>query len=40
KAFDAQVIVNGQVLGKGSGRTKKQAEQSAAQFAINQLTHR
>ncbi|KEX80241.1 ribonuclease III, partial [Listeria monocytogenes] len=35
KAFDAQVIVNGQVLGKGSGRTKKKAEQSAAQFAIN-----
>ncbi len=37
KAFEAQVVVNGQVLGKGTGRTKKQAEQNAAEFAIRQV---
>ncbi|WP_088809522.1 MULTISPECIES: ribonuclease III [Listeria] len=37
KAFEAQVVVNGQVLGKGTGRTKKQAEQNAAEYAIRQV---
>ncbi|EUJ33445.1 ribonuclease III [Listeria floridensis FSL S10-1187] len=39
KAFEAQVIVNGQVLGRGTGRTKKQAEQNAAEFAVSKLMH-
>lgn len=40
KAFEAQVVVNGQMLGRGEGRTKKQAEQNAAKEAINKLLHR
>lgn len=40
RAFEAQVVVNGQVLGKGTGRTKKQAEQNAAEFAVRQMMHK
>lgn len=34
KTFDAQVSVNGKVIGAGSGRSKKAAEQSAARSAL------
>ncbi|WP_239254356.1 ribonuclease III [Listeria ilorinensis] len=40
KAFEAQVVVNGQVLGKGAGRTKKQAEQNAAEYAVRHIFHK
>lgn len=39
KDFEAQVVINGQILGKGQGRTKKQAEQNAAKEAISKLLH-
>ncbi|HHU30625.1 MAG: ribonuclease III [Bacillota bacterium] len=35
KLFVAQVLVNGDLLGEGSGRSKKEAEQAAARFAYN-----
>ncbi|WP_163653875.1 ribonuclease III [Listeria sp. PSOL-1] len=38
KAFEAQVVINGQILGRGTGRTKKQAEQNAARHAIKHLS--
>ena len=34
KVFTAQVTLNGQALGQGSGHTKKEAEQVAAQQAL------
>ena len=37
KTFDAQVSVNGTVIGTGSGRSKKAAEQSAARNALEKL---
>lgn len=37
KLFHVLVIINGQVAGKGSGRSKKNAEQEAASIAINSL---
>lgn len=37
KMFDAEVSHCGKVLGKGSGRSKKEAEQNAAMAAIEQL---
>ena len=37
RVFEAAVYRNGVLLGKGSGRTKKQAEQAAALAALNDL---
>ncbi len=37
KRFDFQVLLNGSVVGEGSGRTKKEAEQMAARSAIKNL---
>jgi len=37
KSFTAQVIFEGKVLGEGSGRSKKEAEQAAASAALNRL---
>lgn len=37
RVFEAQVILNGQVLGEGMGRSKKEAEQHAAQMALGKL---
>lgn len=38
KVFKAQVSLNGSVIGEGSGRTKKEAEQAAACEALKKLT--
>lgn len=37
KVFNFQVLLNGAVVGEGSGRTKKEAEQMAAKAAIQNL---
>ena len=37
KQFDVEVSLNGNVVGKGSGRSKKRAEQMAAKAAIEKL---
>ena len=37
KTFSAEVLLNGQALGTGSGRSKKEAEQSAAKSALEAL---
>lgn len=37
KQFDVEVSLNGAVVGKGSGRSKKRAEQMAAKAAIEKL---
>lgn len=37
KLFLAEVSLNGQIIGKGSGRTKKEAEQAAACKALEKL---
>jgi len=37
KLFFAEVQVNGEVIGKGAGRSKKDAEQDAAHHALNKL---
>ncbi len=37
KLFLAEVSLNGQIIGKGSGRTKKEAEQAAACKALDRL---
>ncbi len=34
KTFDVQVLVRGKALGRGTGRSKKEAEQAAAQQAL------
>lgn len=39
KTFLYQVYVNGKSLGHGSGRTKKQAQQKAAQMAYMEIYH-
>jgi ribonuclease-3 len=39
KEFDVEVVVQGNVLGKGSGKTKKHAEQEAAKSAYRRLTN-
>jgi ribonuclease III len=36
KVFDVEVTVNGEVLGRGTGRSKKEAEQSAAKQALHE----
>ncbi|HEY3285016.1 MAG TPA: ribonuclease III [Armatimonadota bacterium] len=38
KRFTAQVIIEGQIRGQGDGRSKKEAEQSAAEAALEALT--
>lgn len=38
KVFCAKVSLNGEVIGEGQGRTKKEAEQSAACEALKKLT--
>ncbi len=37
KEFTVEVLLNGQVVGSGSGTSKKRAEQAAAQAAMEQL---
>jgi len=37
KVFDAQVRLDGKVMGKGTGKTKKEAEQLAAKEALGKL---
>ena len=37
KQFDVEVSLNGSVVGKGSGRSKKRAEQMAAKAAVEKL---
>jgi len=38
RSYDAEVVVEGTVLGRGRGRSKKQAEQQAAEMACRVLT--
>lgn len=40
KVFTARVVVDAEVLGEGTGRSKKEAEQKAAELAWNELTRR
>ncbi len=40
KTFVARVLVGNEVLGEGTGRSKKEAEQQAAEQAWSQLDHR
>lgn len=40
KIFEIELSVRGQVFGVGQGRSKKEAEQRAAQEALTKLTHR
>ena len=37
KTFVAEVLLNGQALGSGSGHSKKEAEQAAARAALERL---
>jgi len=37
KVFEIQLLIAGQVISKGVGRTKKEAEQQAAKEALKQL---
>ncbi|MFO8030241.1 MAG: ribonuclease III [Cyclonatronaceae bacterium] len=37
KVFDVEVLINDKVLGSGSGKNKKKAEQAAARKALNKL---
>ena len=37
KIFQVELLLNGQVIGKGSGSSKKRAEQDAARAAIEAL---
>ena len=37
KLFDTAVLVNGELLGTGTGKSKKEAEQNAAQLAIDSI---
>lgn len=37
KMFDTAVFVNGKLLGRGTGKSKKEAEQNAAQLAIESI---
>jgi ribonuclease-3 len=37
KTFDVQVLVQGRALGRGTGRSKKEAEQAAAQEALEHV---
>ena len=37
KVFGAAVYLNGEMIGQGEGRTKKEAEQNAATKALEKL---
>ena len=37
KVFTCAVVLNGTVIGQGSGRSKKEAEQSAARAALERM---
>lgn len=37
KQFDVQVLVQGKIMGRGTGRSKKEAEQAAAQEALRRV---
>jgi ribonuclease-3 len=37
KTFTAEVIVDGKLLGEGQGKSKKEAEQSAARIALQKI---
>ena len=37
KTFTMAVLLNGSEIGRGTGRTKKEAEQSAARCALEQM---
>jgi ribonuclease III len=37
RRFDARVLVDGKVVGRGSGTSKKRAQQAAARDALNRL---
>ena len=37
RVYTLQVLVNGRILGTGSGKTKKEAEQAAAGIALNRI---
>ena len=37
KKFEAQVSCNGKILAKGQGKSKKEAQMSAAQKALEKL---
>ena len=39
KVFRVEVDLNGEAVGTGEGRSKKEAEQNAARAAIEKLTH-
>lgn len=39
KVFTAQVSLNGEPVGEGNGRTKKEAEQMAAKSALERFSH-
>ena len=38
RSFEVAASVNGEVLGRGSGRSKKSAEQAAAEEALQRLS--
>ena len=38
KRFQVQLLVNGQPISTGSGKSKKKAEEEAAQLAIKEMT--
>jgi ribonuclease-3 len=40
KTFDVETDVRGEVVGRGSGRSKKDAEQAAAKLALDELARR
>ncbi|MGA0045831.1 MAG: putative dsRNA-binding protein, partial [Candidatus Kapaibacteriota bacterium] len=39
KSFTVDVLVSNEVLGTGSGKSKKEAEQQAARHALEQMEH-
>ena len=39
KTFYFEVLLNGSAVGKGAGRSKKEAEQMAAKDALEKLTN-
>lgn len=39
KTFIMRVLLNGDAIGQGSGHSKKEAEQAAANAAIQRLEH-
>ena len=39
KRFATEIIINGKILGRGEGKSKKQSEQEAARRALEELQH-